>query len=132
MQSALIAIAAAGLAGWLFGAAWYMSLGKPWQRAHGMNVDDCADKKMPLTPMMVSLLGAVVMAAVLYQLMAGLGVMSLGEAAMTGLILGVGFMFTATLVNNQFQGKNWVATAIDGAHWTLVLVIEAVVIMLLV
>ena len=38
----------------------------------------------------------------------------------------------ATLVNNQFQGKGWVATAIDGAHWTLVLVIEAVVIMLLV
>jgi len=132
MQSALIAIAAAGLAGWLFGAAWYMSLGKPWQRAHGMNVDDCADKKMPLTPMVVSLLGAVVMAAVLYQLMAGLGVMGLVDAAITGLILGIGFMFTATLVNNQFQGKGWVATAIDGGHWTLVLVIEAVVIMLLV
>ncbi|MEY4706696.1 MAG: hypothetical protein RJB58_419 [Pseudomonadota bacterium] len=29
MQSALIAIAAAGLAGWLFGAVWYMALGKP-------------------------------------------------------------------------------------------------------
>ena len=37
MQGALIAIGAAGLAGWLFGAVWYMALGKPWQRAHGMN-----------------------------------------------------------------------------------------------
>lgn len=131
MQSALIAIAAAGLAGWLFGAVWYMTLGKPWQRAHGMNVDDCKDKKMPLTPMVVALLGAIVMAAVLYQVMAGLGVMTVGQAAITGLILGLGFLFTATLVNNQFQGKGRIATLIDGGHWTLVLVIEAVVIILL-
>jgi hypothetical protein len=131
MQTALIAILAAGLAGWLFGAVWYTTLGKPWQRAHGMNPDDCKDKKMPLTPMVVALLGAILMAAVLYQLLINLGVMGIGHGAIAGLTLGVGFLLTATVVNNQFQGKNWVATAIDGGHWTLVLVIEAVVIMLL-
>lgn len=30
MQSAIIAILAAGLAGWVFGTVWYTSLGKPW------------------------------------------------------------------------------------------------------
>ncbi len=88
MQSALIAISAAGLAGWLFGAAWYTVLGKPWQRAHGMNPDDCKDKKMPMTPMAVALLGAIVMAAVLYQLLTGLGVMGIGHGAIAGLTLG--------------------------------------------
>ena len=131
MQSALIAISSAGLAGWLFGAAWYTVLGKPWQRAHGMNPDDCKDKKMPMTPMAVALLGAIVMAAVLYQLLTGLGVMEIGHGAIAGLTLGVGFMQTATLVNNQFQGKGWMSTLIDGGHWILVLVIEARVIMAL-
>ena len=122
MQSALIAISSAGLAGWLFGAAWYTVLGKPWQRAHGMNPDDCKDKKMPMTPMAVALLGAIVMAAVLYQLLTGLGVMEIGHGAIAGL---------TTLVNNQFQGKGWMSTLIDGGHWILVLVIEAMVIMAL-
>ena len=40
-------------------------------------------------------------------------------------------MLTATLVNNQFQGKGCMSTLIDGGHWTLVLVIEAMVIMAL-
>ena len=131
MQSALIAILAAGLAGWLFGAAWYTILSKPWQRAHGMNPDDCKDKKMPMMPLVVALLGAIVMAAVLYQLLTGLGVMGIGHGAIAGLTLGVGFMLTAMLVNNQFQGKGWMATLIDGGHWTLVLVMEAMVIMAL-
>lgn len=131
MQSALLAIGAAGLAGWLFGAVWYTSLSKPWQRAHGLNPEDCKDQKMPLAPLVIALLGALVMAAVQYLLLAGLGVGTIAGAAITGLILGAGFLFTATVVNNQFQGKNWVATVIDGMHWTLVLVIEAVVIILL-
>lgn len=96
-----------------------------------MNPDDCKDKKMPLTPMVVALLGAIVMAAVLYQLLINLGVMGNGHGAIAGLTLGVGFLLTATVVNNQFQGKNWIATVIDGGHWTLVLVIEAMVIMAL-
>ena len=128
MQSAIIAILAAGLAGWLFGAVWYMSLGKPWQRAHGINPDDCKDKKMPLTPLLVALLGAIVMAAVLYQVLVNLGVMGVLNGAIAGLTLGAGFLFIATMVNNQFQQKNWVATLIDGGHWSLVLMIEGVVI----
>ena len=128
MQSAIIAILAAGLAGWLFGAVWYMSLGKPWQRAHGINPDDCKDKKMPLTPLLVALLGAIVMAAVLYQVLVNLGVMGVLNGAIAGLTLGAGFLFIATMVNNQFQQKNWVATLIDGGHWSLVLMIEGAVI----
>ena len=131
MHNPLIAILAAGVAGWIFGAIWYTALGKPWQRALGLNPDDCKDKKMPLAPMLVSFLGALVMSAVLYQLLSNLGVMGIGPAALAGLTIGVGFLLTANLVNNMFQQKSFALTVIDGGHWVLAVVIEAVVISLL-
>ena len=41
MGNAIIAILAAGVAGWIFGAIWYGVLSKPYQRALGLNPDDC-------------------------------------------------------------------------------------------
>jgi len=132
MQSAIIAILAAGLAGWVFGAIWYTSLSKPWQRAHGINPEDCKDQKMPMMPLVIAFLGAIVMAATLYQILTNLGVMGVTHGAIAGLTIGIGFLFVATVVNNQFQQKNWVATLIDGGHWSLVLMIEGAVITALV
>jgi uncharacterized protein DUF1761 len=128
MQSAIIAILAAGLAGWVFGAIWYTSLSKPWQRAHGINPEDCKDQKMPMMPLVIAFLGAIVMAATLYQILTNLGVMGVTHGAIAGLTIGVGLLFVATVVNNQFQQRNWVATLIDGGHWSLVLMIEGAVI----
>lgn len=131
MQSAIIAILAAAVAAWVFGAVWYTVLGKAWQRALGLNPDDCKDKKMPLAPMVASFLGAVVTSAVLYQLLTNLGVMGVVPAAIAGFTIGVGFLFVPTLVNNLFQQKSFAVTLIDGSHWVLAVVIEAVVIALL-
>ena len=131
MQHAIIAILAAGVAGWVFGAIWYGALSKPYQRALGLNPDDCKDKKMPLAPMIVSFLVAVVMSAVLYQLLINLGVIGLVSSLVAGLTIGVGFLLTATLVNNMFQQKSFVLTAIDGGHWALAVTVEAMVIALL-
>jgi MFS family permease len=131
MNSAIIAILAAGIAGWIFGAIWYGVLGKVWQRALGKNPDDCKDEKMPLGPMLVSFLAAIVMSAVLYQLLTNLGVLGLIPSAVAGLTIGVGFLLTSTLVNNMFQQRSFLLTVIDGGHWTLALVVEAVVLSLL-
>jgi len=132
MHNPIIAILAAGVAGWIFGAIWYGLLSKPYQRALGLNPDDCKDKKMPLAPMVASFLAALVMSAVLYQLLTNLGVIGLLPAAVAGFTIGAGFLLTATLVNNMFQQKSFALTVIDGGHWTLALVVEAVVISLLV
>jgi hypothetical protein len=131
MSHQLIAILAAGLAGWIFGAIWYGVLGKPWQRALGLNPDDCKGKKMPLAPMVASLLVALVMSAVLFPVLVSAGALTIVSAAVTGLILGLGFLFCPTLVNNMFQQRSFTLTVIDGLHWTFALVIEAVVIVLL-
>ena len=131
MQHAVLAILAAGVAGWVWGAIWYGVLSKPYQRALGLNPDDCKDKKMPLAPMVVAFLAACVMSAVLYQLLTNLGVMGLVPSAIAGLTIGVGFLATSTLVNNLFQQKSMTLTVIDAGHWVLAVVVEAVVIALL-
>jgi hypothetical protein len=68
---------------------------------------------------------------VLYQLLTNLGVMGLVPSAVAGLTIGVGFLATSTLVNNMFQQKSLTLTVIDGGHWVLAVVVEAVVISLL-
>ena len=131
MTHAIIAILAAGAAGWIFGAIWYGALSKAYQRALGLNPDDCKDRKMPLAPMLVSFLVAVVMSAVLYQLLTNLGVIGVVPSLVAGFTIGVGFLLTATLVNNMFQQKSFALTVIDGGHWVLAVMVEAVVIALL-
>ena len=131
MHNPIVAIIAAAVAGWVFGAIWYGVLGKAWQRARGMDPQSCKDQKMPLAPMVVSFLTAVVMSAVLYQLLANLGVLGVGPAALAGLTIGVGFLLTSTLVNNMFQQKSFALTVIDGGHWVLAVVVEAVVLSLI-
>jgi MFS family permease len=131
MYHAIIAILAAGAAGWIFGAIWYGALSKAYQRALGLNPDDCKDKKMPLAPMLVSFLAAIVMSAVLYQLLTNLGVMGLVPALTAGFTIGVGFLLTSTLVNNMFQQKSFALTVIDGGHWVLAVMVEAAVLALL-
>ena len=131
MQHAIIAILAAGVAGWIWGAIWYGVLGKPYQRALGLNPDDCKGKKMPIAPMVAAFAAALVMSAVLYQLLTNLGVMGVRDSMVTGLTVGVGFVLTTVLVNNMFQQKNPALTVIDGAHWVLALMVEAAVISLL-
>lgn len=131
MHNPIIAILAAAVAGWLFGAVWYTVLGRVWQTALGKDPDACKGQKMPLTPMLVSFLAALVMSAVLYQLLINLGVMGVQAGAVAGLTVGIGFVATSVLVNNMFQGKKLMVTIIDSAHWVLALVIEGVVISLL-
>jgi hypothetical protein len=131
MHNPIIAICGAGVAGWIFGAIWYGVLSKPYQRALGLNPDDCKGKKMPMAPMLVSFLVAIVMSAVLYQILSNLGVMGLMPAAAAGFTIGVGFLLTSTLVNNMFQQKRFALTVIDGGHWVLAVMVEAVVLALL-
>lgn len=129
MHNPFVVIALAGLAAWLFGAAWYTVFSAPWQRAHGLPpCPEGEQRKMPLTPLAVCLAGEVVMAAVVYQTLDHLGVVGAGFGAIAGLTLGVGLLATSTVINHQFLQKPWTATAIDAAHWTLVVVIQGAIV----
>jgi hypothetical protein len=131
MGNPLVAILVAGLAGWIFGAIWYGVLGRAWQRAQAKDPESCKDQKMPLVPLVISLLTAIIMSALLYQLLSNLGVLGVGPAALAGLTIGVGFLGTSILVNNMFQQKSFMLTAIDAGHWVLAVVVEAVALSLM-
>jgi hypothetical protein len=131
MHNPYLAMAAAALAAWIFGAIWYGVLGKTWMAAQGISEAEIAARrqarKMPLVPMVASFVCELVMAVVLSMLLAGLGATDLLTAAVTGLVLGVAFVATSILVNNLFQGRKLMLSLIDSAHWIMVLVIECVV-----
>ena len=126
LHNPYIALFAAALAAWIFGAAWYGVLGKPYQRALGLNPDDCKGKKMPIAPLVASFVAELVIALILGGIfpLADLGWLA---GAQAGFMTGIGFMATTTLVNNMFQQKTWMLTLIDAGHWVLVAAIEGAV-----
>ncbi|RVA12499.1 DUF1761 family protein, partial [Mesorhizobium sp. M7D.F.Ca.US.004.03.1.1] len=66
-----LAVIAAAIVAWLFGAAWYMGLSKPWLKA--AKLDPATMKKSPL-PFVISFIAELVMAYI----------MALVVGAMTG------------------------------------------------
>ncbi len=131
MLNSYIAVFAAALAAWLFGAAWYMGLGKQYQHALGLSPEDCKDKKMPIIPLVVCFVGELALAWTLFSLFPRLGVQSVLDGVMTGLILSLVFMVVPMLVNNMFGGRQPKLSLIDGGHWVGVAVIESAVLVLL-
>ena len=128
MHNPVVIILAAGIAAWIFGAIWYTALGKVWQRAQGLNPDDCKDKKMPLGPLAITLVAEWIMAGVLYQTLTNLGTMGWVAGAIAGAVFGAGFQLTATFVMNAFPGRSIKLSLIDGVHWVCVLAIEGAII----
>jgi ABC-type Co2+ transport system permease subunit len=135
MHNSYIAILAAALAAWVFGAVWYTLLGKTWMAASGISAEEIErrrkTRKMPLAPMAVSFVCEIVMAVLLSLLLATLGVGDLIGGALVGLVLGIGFVATSVLVNNLFQGRKLMLSLIDSAHWIIVLAIEGLVLVAL-
>jgi len=90
-------VVAAGVAVWIFGAIWYMSIAKQWMAAAGLTEED-VNQKDPL-PYVVSLVGAILVAGMMRHILAGSGVDSVGKGLLTGLGLGL-FVVSPWIVNN--------------------------------
>ena len=131
MHNLYLAIFAAALAAWIFGAVYYGVLGKVWQRAQGLDPEACKGQKMPITPMVVSFTSELVMAFIFLHILSALGVHSWQDGLVIGLMIGIAFMATTNLVNTLFQGKSIMLAVIDSGHWVAVAMIEGVVLNLL-
>ncbi|MEO5756991.1 MAG: DUF1761 domain-containing protein [Mesorhizobium sp.] len=122
-----LAVVVAAVVAWLFGAAWYMGLSKPWLKA--ARIDPTTMKKSPL-PYVVSFIAELIMALVVALVV---GAMTGGEPTwLAGLIFGfvlwLGFVATTLSVNHRYEGFGWDLTIIDGGHWLGVLLIIGAVI----
>lgn len=122
-----LAIIAAAVAAWLFGAAWYGLLGKRWMRAARL---DPAAMKPTAMPFIVSFIAELVMAFVLAGMIGvlGPGELTLINGIVSAAIVWAGFIATTIAVNQRYQGFGWDLTLIDAGHWLGVALIMGAVI----
>lgn len=130
-----VAILAAAVASWLAGAVWYGILGKQWLAALGWTESDMmgpdGKRRMPVGPMVLSFIAALIMAFMLSGLMAHVGPPTVRSGIISGALVWVGFVITSIAVNNAFQRRKTMLTAIDGGHWLLALIVQGAVLGLL-
>ncbi|MET0596579.1 MAG: DUF1761 domain-containing protein [Mesorhizobium sp.] len=123
----LFAVVIAAVAGFGFGALYYTALGKPWTAAARL---DPAAMKMRIEPFLVSFVAELVMAWVLAGLIGhlGSGQVTLRNGVISGFFVWLGFLATATAVNQRYEGFGWKLTLIDAGHWLGVALIMGAVI----
>lgn len=111
-----LAVVVAAIAAWLFGAAWYGLLGKPWMKAARI---DPSTMKMSATPFIVSFVAELIMAYVLAGVLGhlGPGQVTLLNGVISALFVWAGFIATTIAVNQRYQGFGWTLTLIDAGHW---------------
>jgi hypothetical protein len=126
-----LAILIATIAGFAFGAAYYMSLSKPWLAAIGKTKEQItAEGKGSPLPFIISIVALAVMAVVLAGMIGhlGAGQVTLRNGVITALFMWVGFVITTMAVNNAFGQRKASLTVIDGIHWLGVLVIQGAIV----
>jgi hypothetical protein len=135
MGASLVTILVATVASWIFGAAWYGTLARPWMAAAGLTEEDVKgpNGKPNLTPYLISFVCEFVMAYLLAVLLLHTsdGSFSLGTALFSAFLIWLGFVFTTQLVNHQYSMRPLKLTAIDTGHWLGVLLVQAAVMALI-
>ncbi|MGR3466377.1 MAG: DUF1761 domain-containing protein [Shimia sp.] len=124
-----VAVLAAGIAAWVFGAVWYMLLGKRWMAAAGVTEEDTQNEGV--TPYVVTLLMAILVAGMLRHVMATGGVHGGWNGLVTGLGLGA-FIAAPWVVNNvMFSNRSRQLIWMDGGYPVIGMGIMGVVLALL-
>ncbi len=120
-----LAILIAAVAGFAWGAAYYMTLSKQWLAAVG----GTEPNRSP-APFIISFVALIVMAFVLSGSIGHLGPgnVTVKNGIISGLILWAGFVATTVFVNNAYPGRKYMLSVIDSIHWLGVLVIQGAVI----
>ena len=128
-----LAVLIAAVAGWLAGAAWYMSLSKPWIAASGLTPELMTENKNKpgaMLPFIYAFVAQLVMAWVLAGIIGhlGTGQVTIKNGIISGALCWLGFVITTMLVNNSFALRNPRLLAIDGGHWLVVLLLMGAII----
>ena len=126
-----LAVLGAAVAGWLFGAGWYMALAKPWMRASGWASEaemlGPGGRPSPV-PFVIAFAAELVMAYLLAGLIAHLGEVNVWRSLVSAFFIWLGFVATTMTVNHRFGRNSWMLTLIDGGHWLGVLLVMGLVI----
>ena len=130
-----LAIVAAAVAAWLFGAVWFGLLGRPWAVGLGLMSADAPQQrgKPPIFALVFSFVAELVMAAMLNGLLTHLAGPQFGMApALIGaFFVWLGFIAPTIATNYAYQKRPWPVYAVDLGHWLGVALIQGAVLALL-
>jgi hypothetical protein len=122
-----IAVAIAAVISFMFGAAYYGGLAKPWMKAANKRPEDAnMSAALFATTFVCQLVMATVFAGII-GLHASGGV-TLESGMATGFFLWLGVMATVTIINQRYEGFGWDLHLIDAGHWLGVALIMGAVI----
>ncbi len=125
-----LAIVVAAVAGFAWGAAYYMTLSKQWLAAVGKTKEEMSSGGRSPVPFIISFVALLVMGWVLAGSIGhlGMGQVTVKNGIVSGLFIWVGFIVTTVFVNNAYPGRKYMLSAIDSIHWLGVLVIQGAII----
>lgn len=113
-----LSVIVAAAASWVLGAAWYMTLSKPWLEAAGIACDENGKPKgggSPL-PFVLSALCMLLVAGMMRHIFAGSGVDTVFKGLMGGLGIGLFFIAPWVMINNAYAMRPFKLTLIDGGY----------------
>ena len=123
----ILPVLVAAVAGFVFGAIYYMTFGKAWMAALGTTAEEIRGNRS-MVPFITAFVAQVVMATMLYGIIHHIGDMTVRRGMISATFIWIGFVITTMAVNHGFQGSKRMLTLIDGAHWLGVLLIQGAVI----
>jgi hypothetical protein len=125
-------VLAAAVASWVFGAAWYMILAKPWMKAVGipMTPEGKPDMKESPLPYIMSAIAMVIVAGFMRHVFAMSGIDTIGKGLVGGLGVGLFFISPWIMINNAYGMRPFSLTLIDGGYATFGCGIIGLVLML--
>lgn len=113
-----LAVIVAALAGFGAGAAWYMTLSKPWIEAAGIAVgpDGRPVNGSSPTPYVVALLAMVLVAGMMRHVLAMAGIEGPGKSLLSGLGVGAFFVAPWLAMDYAYSMRDRRLTLIDGGY----------------
>lgn len=109
----------AAVAGFAFGAIWYMMLSKPWVEAVGIEVDDNGRPvNESATPYIMAAIAMLVVAGMMRHVFNLSGIDTFAKGLISGLGIGLFFISPWIMINNGYGGRPFKLTLIDGGYAT--------------
>ena len=114
----LFSVLAAALAGWVFGAVWYMALSKPWIAASGVKLGPNGKPLGGALPFILSAIAMILVAGMMRHIFGMAGIDTPGKGITAGLGIGAFFITPRIMINNAYPGRPFKLTLIDGGYAT--------------
>lgn len=114
----LLSVIVAAAAAWFFGAAYYMTLSKPWLEATGIAVGADGKPKSGTspTPFILSAICMILVAGMMRHIFQMAGIATVGAGLVSGLGIGLFFIAPWIMINNAYGMRPFKLTLIDGGY----------------